>query len=118
MAFGPLTEVPPPPTVRVDADLVLRDEQNGQALEIHIGQTVAVVPSIEAVWEVSYDTDMLELVWPLDDPSIPGPEGWLFRALRPGITVLYIRTKAPPCPTGKDCPAGPVDIFVVKLNIR
>ena len=118
VVFSPLTEVPPPPTARVDADLALRDEQNGQAFEIQIGQMVAAVPSSEAVWEVSYDPDMLELVWPLDDPGIPGPAGWQFRTLRPGITVLHMRTKAPLCPTGKQWPVGPVDIFVVKLNVR
>ena len=116
--FGPQTEVAQPPLVRVDADLVLRDEHNGQVFRVKDGQTIAIVLAIEASWELSYDSEVLELVSPEEDVSNPGPTGWKFLALEPGETVIDLRTKLPECPSGVDCPEVPVDIFVVTIIIE
>ena len=115
---GPQTEVAPPPLVMVDADLVLRDEHNSQVFRVKSGQTIAIVLAIQASWELSYDSEALELISPEEDASNPGPTGWLFLALEPGETVIDLRTKSPACPSGEGCPEIPVDIFVVTLIVE
>lgn len=119
VTLNPLNPVPPPGTVAVKADLVLRDQQNGGTFTIKQGESVAIVlltPDLS--WELTYDSNYLKLLSPQEEQNHPGPTGWLFRALLPGTTVVKGRSVSPPCPSGQNCSGAPAYIFQFTLIIQ
>jgi len=95
------------------ADVAIGDPDSTKA--VRVGQTVGLRPLRDGVrWQVSYSETALQLLTPPDLLPDPGPDGWVWKAVAPGITEITL-TSTLPCP---DPPCAPnVQRFTFTLDI-
>lgn len=86
------------------ADIVLSPSSQQQTTSVKIGQIVNVPSMPEFDWNVSYRSEILLALTPLDKMSNPGATGWLFQVIAPGNTTITLTSIAPPCLGGTPCP--------------
>ena len=70
---------------------------------VRVGQTLGLhTPRSGVQWQVSYDTESLRLLTPVDELAAPGPRGWVWRGIKVGQSELVLTSRAkcdaPPCP--------------------
>ncbi len=92
VAPAPTDAAPPLP------DLILTEAQHQQAISIQIGKVINV-RGFSGSWMVSYAPEILELITAPERVNDPGPEGWFFRTIAPGETVILLESVPPPCPS-------------------
>ncbi len=86
-----------PPTLQ--ADITLTEVQSQQTTSVQVGNEINVRGFTEGNWTISYNTTFLELMTAPEIVNQPGPDGWFFRALTPGETVILLESVPPPCPS-------------------
>ena len=82
---------------------------------VRVGQTVGLKPFRDGVrWQVSFSDAALELLTAPDRLPEPGPDGWVWKALAPGLTEITL-TSTVPCPAPPCAPN--VQRFTITLDI-
>lgn len=90
---------PTPLAPSLQADITLTKAQHQQTTSAQVGDVINVRGFTEGNWTISYNATFLELLTTPEIVSHPGPDGWFFRTLAPGETVILLESVPPPCPT-------------------
>ena len=94
------------------ADIRITGEQD--TIAVRVGQTVGLKQDRDVRWQVTFSNAALQLLTPIEKLPSPGDEGWVWRALTPGVTVIML-TSTTPCATP---PCSPnVQRFTYTLNV-
>lgn len=102
------------------ADVTINPMGISQPSTIRVGQVLAI-PNLgnTAGWQVSFSPDYLTALTPSETMTLPGPVGWLFKAIKPGqvdlmfTSIVTVNCDKPPCP-----PAPMPQQFVITLTIQ
>ena len=84
-------------------DIVVNARQFNQIIDLKLGQVLKIEPpSLSIEWQVDYDPALFELLTSLEIVRMPGPAGWLFRAVATGegqiVLTSIVLCSEPPCP--------------------
>ena len=85
-------------TPSFQAEITLTEAQHQQTISVQVGKVINV-HGFSGSWMVSYSPEFLELMTAPEFIHQPGPEGWYFRALAPGETVILLESIPPSCPS-------------------
>jgi hypothetical protein len=87
--------------------------------KVPLGQTIAVTrPEDYDEWQVDFDAAALSALTPLEKMRAPGLQGWLFRAIKPGITQIMLTSLLPPCSRALPCPHLNPQRFAITLEVQ
>jgi hypothetical protein len=107
---------PAPTPTAGKADVVIKDVAVPAPVAVRVGQTVGIVwPGGKAIWQVDFSDEELALLTPKTAVSAPGPDGWVFRAVK-AATVEIVLTARTPC-APPPCDENPAK-YTVTLRIR
>lgn len=83
-----------PVTART-ADVQIGAMQETAAMRV--GQTLGVGATSGGRWQVSFSNAALQLLTPLEKLPAPGDDGWVWKALAPGVTEITFTSVPAPC---------------------
>jgi hypothetical protein len=97
---GPTTTGGPSPAPQASTappDVVINVPAGDALVTVKIGQTIGVKPPGDGKWQVAFDAEALSLLTSSDRLEQPGPEGWVWKAVKPRQVDLVLTSKPPPC---------------------
>jgi hypothetical protein len=98
------------------ADVVVTDMASPHPVSAAVGQTIGIVwPGGANVWQVDFPPDELTLLTPPNKVSAPGPQGWVWRAVKAGDAEIVLTARVP-CPS-PPCEENPAR-YTVTMRIR
>jgi len=99
-------------------DVLITPAQTGQVIPVLIDQIVGIAnPGEGTEWQVSYASEVLEILTPPENVHAPGPQGWLFRASAPGRTDVLLTSVPQPCSNNTPCPPVAAS-FVFTIEVK
>ncbi len=105
------------PSPKTNPDFIITPAQYGASNQASIGQIVNLQnPDPSFDWQLSYSSDLLDLLTPPDKIQSPGDQGWLFRVKRAGVSEITL-TSIARCPPGPPCPPA-VASFIIHLETK
>lgn len=111
------SSTPTTPSPKTNPDVIITPAQYGATNQASVGQVVALQnPDSSSEWQLSYDSDLLDLITPPDQVQSPGEQGWFFRVKRAGVSEITL-TSIARCPPGPPCPPT-IARFIVQLEIK
>jgi hypothetical protein len=91
----------------------------GQQITIALGDVFVVsLPDEKFNWQINFADTIIQALTPPEAMNNPGSEGWLFRAIAPGLTDIRVTASAAACPPGTPCPPPAPITFVFTIEVK